>query len=66
MLQMTIFSASEVDPDYCADDPCENGGVCYNITEDYLCVCPSTFSGKNCTDGMFYFYFIVNMQSHER
>ena len=55
---MTILPTSDVDPDYCADDPCQNGGVCYNITEDYLCVCPPTFSGKNCTDGMFYVHFL--------
>ena len=47
-------STSDANPDYCAGDPCQNGGVCYNMTEDYLCVCPSTFSGKNCTDGIFY------------
>ena len=65
-MKTQILPTSDVDPDYCADDPCQNGGVCYNITEDYLCVCPSTFSGKNCTDGMFYLHFVSIFTARKR
>ena len=38
--------------DYCADQPCDNGGTCYNVTRDYLCVCPRNVGGRNCTEGI--------------
>lgn len=30
----------------CQTNPCQNGGVCLNRINDYLCVCPVTFTGK--------------------
>ena len=41
----------EPEPDYCANDPCQNNGTCYNTTGDYVCVCSESFSGKNCSIG---------------
>ncbi|KAK3604083.1 hypothetical protein CHS0354_004688 [Potamilus streckersoni] len=36
--------------DYCVSDPCVNGGNCSNNNGTYRCVCPTGWSGKNCSD----------------
>lgn len=39
----------ELEPDYCKQEPCENGASC-NITEDgkYTCLCTNGFKGIRC------------------
>lgn len=39
----------ELKPDYCKQDPCQNGASCNN-TEDgkYTCLCPDGFKGIRC------------------
>jgi len=34
----------------CANQPCQNGGTCYNAGSSYFCYCgtSSTYTGKNC------------------
>ncbi|BFZ09038.1 hypothetical protein BsWGS_12076 [Bradybaena similaris] len=34
--------------DLCADEPCQNGGVCSQRGEHYHCACPESYHGKNC------------------
>lgn len=36
--------------EYCAPDPCENGGTCVSLPEDstYECLCLDTYEGANC------------------
>ncbi|XP_041474351.1 uncharacterized protein LOC121423126 [Lytechinus variegatus] len=34
----------------CGLNPCTNGAECMNAGEDYTCLCPAGFTGKNCTD----------------
>jgi len=34
--------------DYCADDPCQNGGICINGDDDYTCECAPGYEGTNC------------------
>ena len=41
----------EPEPDFCAGDPCQNGGTCYNTTGTYHCDCDINWTGNNCTDG---------------
>ena len=55
------FCSTEAALDFCENDPCQNGGVCHNRTDDYLCVCPPTFSGENCTDGKINLVVTENM-----
>ncbi|KAJ7352852.1 hypothetical protein OS493_033394 [Desmophyllum pertusum] len=34
--------------DECSTAPCQNGGICVNRYNDYLCACKAGYSGKNC------------------
>ncbi|KAG2461833.1 protein crumbs homolog 1 isoform X2 [Polypterus senegalus] len=34
----------------CMTNPCQNGGVCYSIWDDFTCSCPSSTSGQRCED----------------
>ena len=52
----TITSCPILEPEqqmnYCAENPCKNGGTCYNVTGDYLCVCPVGFTDQSCSQGI--------------
>ncbi len=32
----------------CANQPCKNGGTCYNINNSYYCQCANVYTGINC------------------
>uniref|UniRef100_A0A8D0GMS6 Coagulation factor VII n=1 Tax=Sphenodon punctatus TaxID=8508 RepID=A0A8D0GMS6_SPHPU len=34
--------------DLCDPSPCQNGGMCDDQDEDYVCLCPKEYEGKNC------------------
>ena len=34
--------------DDCASNPCQNGGQCMDLVNDFQCSCPGNFSGKTC------------------
>ena len=36
--------------DTCKDSPCENGGTCQITWNDFECLCPTGFGGKNCSE----------------
>ena len=42
----------ESEVDHCINNPCENGGTCYNTTKGHICICPEYFSGNNCQTGI--------------
>ena len=35
----------------CASSPCQNGGTCIDVHNDYNCTCKDGYSGKNCQIG---------------
>ena len=35
--------------DYCASNPCHNGGTCEQLELSYLCVCDDKWTGRHCT-----------------
>ena len=39
------------DIDECASGPCENGGSCTDVVNDFNCSCLPGFTGKNCSIG---------------
>ncbi|XP_044077859.1 coagulation factor IXb [Siniperca chuatsi] len=42
------FWAGYIDGDQCEPPPCQNGGVCEDGINTYVCWCKPNFSGKNC------------------
>ena len=34
--------------DDCLENPCQNGGRCIDLKNDYRCKCKSGYSGRNC------------------
>ncbi|NXB54087.1 FA7 factor, partial [Leucopsar rothschildi] len=36
------------DPNQCASNPCQNGGICDDQFQDYVCRCPVEYEGKSC------------------
>ncbi|KAL7984841.1 hypothetical protein Chor_003411 [Crotalus horridus] len=36
--------------DLCKSAPCQNGGVCYSIWDDFTCTCPPNLAGKACEE----------------
>ncbi|KAM7374557.1 hypothetical protein PAMP_007205 [Pampus punctatissimus] len=42
------FWAGYIDGDQCTPSPCQNGGVCEDGVNTYVCWCKPNFSGKNC------------------
>lgn len=41
---------SSISTDYCKSSPCQNGGTCLRMYNDFRCECPETFYGKTCID----------------
>ena len=52
------------DIDFCAANPCENGGSCQDSITGYSCSCQQGFTGDNCESGGYmktlYFYLFVS------
>jgi len=34
--------------DDCVPDPCQNGGTCTDLVDDFECICSAGFQGKRC------------------
>lgn len=46
-----LFSWMFKDYDECVQNPCVNGGTCYNNEGSYTCYCPAGWTGPNCEIG---------------
>ena len=46
------------DIDDCADQPCQNGGICTDAVNNYTCNCAAGYIGRNCRVGEHKFYFL--------
>ncbi|NWR93944.1 FA7 factor, partial [Furnarius figulus] len=40
------------DPNQCDSNPCQNGGICDDQFQDYVCRCPVEYEGKSCEKGI--------------
>lgn len=36
--------------DNCQSNPCQNGGSCTDMYNDFICKCPSNWDGKTCSN----------------
>ncbi len=41
----------EIEIDFCAEDPCQNGAQCEQRTGGYECICVPGWQGTNCETG---------------
>ena len=46
-----IFYLKKKDIDDCGDGPCENGGRCRDVVNDFNCSCVAGYTGNNCSIG---------------
>ena len=44
---MSVF----IDINDCAHNPCQNGGSCNDLINDYNCTCVPGYTGNNCSKG---------------
>ncbi|XP_078500152.1 protein crumbs homolog 1 [Lissotriton helveticus] len=35
---------------FCKPNPCQNGGVCYSLWDDFTCTCPPNTAGRACEE----------------
>ena len=36
--------------DYCASNPCMNGGTCFNDDKSFKCICTGQYTGITCQE----------------
>ena len=49
----------------CASSPCQNGGVCNNLVNQYSCDCAGTgYSGIHCQIGIVFIYLVYHKVIH--
>ena len=46
---LKLFSYPPTDIDDCSSGPCENGGTCIDLFNDFNCTCSLGFTGRNCS-----------------
>ena len=48
LIELPYFIFLGVDHNDCTSDPCQNGGVCEDLLNDYNCICVPGWEGKDC------------------
>ena len=48
-----MYNICVTDIDDCAISPCQNGGTCQDLVNDYNCVCVAGYTDKNCQTSEF-------------
>ncbi|KAK2817899.1 hypothetical protein Q7C36_021832 [Tachysurus vachellii] len=46
--QLRVFWKAYTEVDQCQSDPCANGATCVSQDNNYICICPTKFQGRNC------------------
>ena len=44
---ITLGNTCDININDCSPDPCENGGTCTDLVNDFSCACASGFTGKD-------------------
>lgn len=57
-LGVAVFDESsilpgEISDDLCRYEPCLHGAICKNTWNDFICICPRGYFGRNCSDTQF-------------
>ncbi len=47
----------------CVLNLCQNGGLCQQQTNGYICICPSGYTGQNCQNSKLYLIYFKNIYS---
>lgn len=59
-----LYIITEIDE--CASNPCQNGGTCTDMLNDYSCSCSPGYSDKNCQTGILrYHKHFSNLEKRE-
>ncbi|KAG9262335.1 coagulation factor VII-like [Astyanax mexicanus] len=46
--QLQAFWKVYTEADHCKSEPCANGATCNSQGNNYICICPPKFEGRNC------------------
>uniref|UniRef100_A0A3P9AGK5 Crumbs cell polarity complex component 1 n=1 Tax=Esox lucius TaxID=8010 RepID=A0A3P9AGK5_ESOLU len=47
---MANVTAGCTGDDSCISNPCQNGGMCYSVWDDFTCTCPPNTAGRRCEE----------------
>ncbi|KAK2908433.1 hypothetical protein Q8A67_004270 [Cirrhinus molitorella] len=51
--QLEHFWKRYTEVDYCESGPCQNGAMCVDQINTYICICPVNFEGRHCDKEIF-------------
>jgi hypothetical protein len=46
LTDIKLYSLTDINE--CSPDPCNNGGTCKDLVNEYKCTCVAGYDGKNC------------------